>query len=188
MEITKDGTRMRGRFDVEVMSPYRVFGMPILEGGKVRRRHLSGTTWGHNIVTDEGLNRILDVFFHQTTVTATWYCCLVESDTAAAHDMNYDVPVYTESTAYDEAARVAYNEAAASSQTTTNSANKAAFTINASKTMYGAFLASVSTKGDHAAGDNNVLFCYSLFAQSRAVGDDDVINLTYAITAADDNA
>jgi len=189
MEITKDGTRMRGRFDVEVMSPYRVFGMPILEGGKVRRRHLSGTTWGHNIVTDEGLNRILDVFFHQTTVTATWYCGLVESNTAADHAMTYDVPVFTESTSYDEAARVAYNEAAAtSSHITTNSANKAVFTINDTKTMYGAFLASVSTKGDHTAGADNVLFCYSLFAQSRAVGDDDVINLTYAITAADDNA
>ena len=141
-----------------------------------------------NIITDEGLNRRLDVMLHGTTQIATWYCGLVESDTTPAADMTYAVPVFTECTAYDEGARPAYNEAAASSKSTTNSANKAVFTINASKTLYGAFLASISTKGDHTAGDNNVLLCYAKFGTSQAVQDDYVVNLTYTITAADDGA
>ncbi len=140
----------------------------------------------HNLVTTEGKNRILDVMFHATTQTTTWYCCLVESNTAADAAMNYDVPVYTESTAYTEATRPEYVEAAASSGSTTNSANKAVFTINATKTMYGASLVSLNTKGDHTAGANNVLYCYSLFSASRAVISGDIINLTYTVTSADD--
>lgn len=140
----------------------------------------------HNIWTDEGLNRILDVFFHGTPQTATWYCGLVETDTAPNAGMNYDVPVFTESTSYDEAARPAYVEAASSGKSMTNSASKAVFTISATKTMYGAALFSVSTKGDHAAGANNVLACYAKFASGRSVLDDDVVNLTYTVTSADD--
>lgn len=141
-----------------------------------------------NIITDEGLNRILDVLLHGTTQTSPWYCGLVESDTTAAANQNYDVPVFTECTAYDEATRPAYNEAAASSKSTTNSANKAVFTMNATKTLYGAFLASVSTKGDHTAGANNVLLCYAKFSASQAVQDDYTVNLTYTVSAADDGA
>lgn len=140
----------------------------------------------HNIITDEGLNRLLNVMLHATTQTATWYCGLVETNTTPAANMNYDVPVFTESTAYDEAARPAYNEANSTAKSTTNSANKAVFTINATKTIYGAALFSLATKGDHAAGADNVLFCYALFGTARSVIDDDVINLTYTVTAADD--
>jgi hypothetical protein len=125
---------------------------------------------------------------HGTTVTNPWYCTLVETDTAPAAAMTYDVPVYTESTSYDEAAagRPAYTEAASAAGVTTNTLNKAAFTISATKTMYGASLVSVITAGDHAGGANNVLLCYAKFAASRAVIDDDVVNLTYQITTADD--
>jgi hypothetical protein len=140
----------------------------------------------HNIWTDEGLNRILDVFFHGTTQTATWYCGLVETDTAPAAGMTYDVPVFTESTSYDEGTRPAYVEAAASGKSTTNSASKAVFTISATKTMYGAALFSIDTKGDHAASANNVLACYAKFSAGRSVLDDDVVNLTYTVTSADD--
>ncbi|MCK9569862.1 hypothetical protein M0R72_13040 [Candidatus Pacearchaeota archaeon] len=140
----------------------------------------------HNIITDEGLDRILNVMLHGTTQTSPWYCGLFESDTAVDGSETYDVPVFTECTSYDEATRPEYNEAASSSQSVTNSANKAVFTISASKTVYGAFLASVSTKGDHTGGANNVLFCCAQFAAERIVVDDDVLNLTYSISGADD--
>jgi len=140
----------------------------------------------HNIVTTEGLNRILNVMFAGTTQTATWYCGLVETNTVPNADMNYDVPVFTESTSYDEATRPAYVEAASTAGSTTNSANPAVFTISATKTMYGAALFSINTKGDHTAGANNVLYCYALFTASRAVIDNDVVNLTYSVTGADD--
>ncbi len=151
-----------------------------------RKGKLIWTDVTHNLVTTEGLNRILNVFFAGTTQTATWYCCLVETDTAPAAAMNYDVPVYTESTAYTEATRPAYTEAASTAGSTTNSANKAAFTINATKTMYGASLVSINTKGDHTGGADNVLYCYAKFSASRAVISGDIINLTYTVTAADD--
>ena len=140
----------------------------------------------HNIVTNEGLNRILDVMFHATTQTTTWYCGLVETDTDPAAAMTYDVPVFTESTSYDEATRPAYVEGASSSGSMTNSGNKAVFTISATKTMYGAALFSTDTKGDHTQGANNVLYCYAKFGTSRAVIDNDVVNLTYTVTSADD--
>lgn len=167
----RSGARLGGHFLVEAFRP---------DGSLAWREDVD------NIITDEGLNRILDVMLHGTTQTATWYCGLVETDTTPAAGMTYDVPVFTECTAYDEATRVAYNEAAASSKSTTNSANKAAFTMNATKTLYGAFLASVSTKGDHTGGANNVLLCYAKFSASQAVQDDYVVNLTYTVTAADD--
>ena len=139
-----------------------------------------------NIITNEGLDRFLNVMLHATTQTATWYCGLVETNTAPAAAMTYNVPVFTESTAYAEATRPAYVEAASTARSTTNSANKAVFTINDIKTMYGAALFSINTKGDHTAGADNVLLCYAIFGTSRAVISGDIINLTYTITIADD--
>jgi hypothetical protein len=141
-----------------------------------------------NIVTNEGLNSILGVYFHADTQISAWYCVLSETNTAPAAAMTYAVPSFTETTAYDEATRPAYTEAAASGQSITNSANKAVFTISGTKTMYGAALVGggtdANTKGDTAGG--GTLACYALFSSSRAVVDNDVINLTYTISAADD--
>lgn len=194
---SKDGARLRGIFSGEILRPYdqelaRItkakFGFNSPEYRAIPR-YLADTFEGHNLITTEGLNRLQDVMFHGTTQTATWYCCLVESDTTPTAAMNYDVPVYTESTAYDESAdpgRTAYNEAASAAGVTTNTANKAVFTINATKTMYGASLVSVITAGDHTPGANNVLYCYAKFTASRSVVDNDVINLTYQTSSADD--
>jgi len=166
---TKQGVRLGGIFKVECYRDGKLIWVEKI----------------YNIMTNEGLDRILNVILHGTTQTATWYCGLIETDTAEAAGMTYDVPVFTESTAYDEATRPAYTEAESTARSTTNSANKAVFTINATKTMYGAALFSINTKGDHTGGADNVLLCYAKFGASRAVVDDDVINLTYTITIAD---
>jgi hypothetical protein len=183
---TKSGVTLRGEFIAECFRWFDKDGKRC-EGALGRfERRLMWTEKFCNIVTTEGLNRILDVMFHGTTQTASWYCGLIETDTAPAAGMNYDVPVFTESTSYDEATRPVYDEAAAAAGSTTNSASKAVFTINATKTMYGAALFSINTKGDHTGGANNVLYCYAKFTTSRAVLDDDIINLTYTVTSADD--
>jgi hypothetical protein len=144
----------------------------------------------HNIVTNEGLDAILDIMFHGSTQITTWYCLLFETDTTPAAGTTYATPVFTECEAYDEATRPEYEEAAASSQSTTNSANKAEFTMNASKTLYGAAIVGGgthgNTKGDAAGG--GTLFCAAKFGSSRSVVDDDVVQLTYTIGAADDGA
>jgi hypothetical protein len=142
----------------------------------------------HNLCTDEGLNNLMDVHFSAGTQITSWYVVIFEdSHTPAAGD-TYAVPGFTESTAYDEATRPAWQEAGVSSKTITNSANKANFTMNATKTIYGGGLvgggSTPSTKDDQAGG--GVLYCESQFASgSKPVVDDDVLKVTITITGAD---
>ena len=140
-----------------------------------------------NTCSDEGLNFMLDVTFHGETNISPWYVEIFESDTTPDGDTTYAVPVYTPSTAYDEATRPEYEAAAASNKVTTNTANKAVFTISDTKTIYGAALvgggSAAMTKGDVAGG--GVLFSASKFAASKSVVDDDVLNVTIEITLAD---
>jgi len=175
MEQVKFRAKFGGVFDVECFD---------------KHGNLKWQERAHNIITNEGLDHILDTELHGATAITAWYCALVETDTTAAATQTYATPIYTESTSYDETQRPAYDEAAASSQVITNSANKAAFTISDTKTMYGAALvgggSAALTKADAAGG--GTLLCYAKFTSSRAVVDDDVINLTYSISAADDAA
>lgn len=151
-------------------------------------RHLAFKEEFHNVWTDEGLNKLLNIMFNAATQITTWYCTIFENDFTPDGDETYAVPAYTESIAYDEATRPEYVEAASSAKSTTNSANKAVFTINATKTIYGAALVGGGTnptgKNDKTSG--GTLACAGRFASSRAVVDDDVINLTYTVSAADD--
>lgn len=135
-----------------------------------------------NIVVNEGLNHILDVVLHASTQAATWYVGLFEGNyTPVATDTAANITANsTECTAYDETNRVTWVEAAASSQSITNSANKATFTINATKTIYGAFLISDNTK----SGTSGTLLAASKFAASRSVVATDVLLVTYTISAA----
>ncbi len=168
MEKPSCGFRAGGHFEIEHRDKYG---------------NLKSIECIKNIVTDEGLDKILNSLLHNGA-SATWYVAIIESNTAPDHAMTYAVPVYTESSAYDEATRPEYVEAAASSKSITNSASKAVFTINASKTIYGAALVNVDTKGDTAGG--GVLLCYAKFATSKAVEAGDTLNVTYTLSAADD--
>lgn len=141
----------------------------------------------HNICVDEGLNALLDIMFHATTQLTTWYVLIFETDTTPAAGTTYATPVWTECTAYTEGTRPEYVEAAASSKSITNSANKATFTINATKTIYGAALVAggtdANTKGDAAGG--GTLYSASKFSSSKSVVSADVLNCTITVTAAD---
>ena len=142
----------------------------------------------HNAFTNEGLNHILNTVVAGSAAITAWYTIIVETNTAASTALTYAVPTFTENTTYDEALRPAYAEAPASAQSTTNAGTVAVFTCSSTKTIYGAGLVgggtAGSTKADTAGGGK--LLCYALAGTSRAVVDNDVINLTYVITAADD--
>ncbi len=138
-----------------------------------------------NMIVNEGLDHALDCLFTGAGQVSPWYVALIETDTAPASGMTYAVPTYTESTAYDEAARQAYVEAAAASQSITNSANRAVFTMSATKTIYGAALVSFATKGNTAEA-GAILFCYARFTNAKSVNDDDTLEVTYTIGSADD--
>jgi hypothetical protein len=140
-----------------------------------------------NACSDEGLSHMLDVTFHGTTPISPWYVELFESDTTPDGDTTYAVPVYTPCTAYTEGLRQEYVEAAASSKVTTNAANKATFTMNATKNVYGASLvgggSAPTTPGDVAGG--GTLFSGSKFTAMKSVIATDVLDVTIAITLAD---
>ena len=154
-------------------------------GNQVRKAtgELTPMQWSDNIIVNEGLNHILDVIFHAATQITTWYIAPFEGNyTPVATDTAANITANsTESTAYTESTRVEYNEAAAASQSITNSANKATFSINATKTLYGAFLVSNSTK----SATTGTLAAASRFSASRAVVNTDQLLVTYTITAAD---
>ncbi len=141
----------------------------------------------HNVVTDEGIDALLNIMFHGSTQITTWYILLYESNTTPTGSTTYATPVFTECTAYDEANRPAFNEGVASAKSISNSSNKARFTFNASKTIYGGALVGggtgASTKGNTAGG--GTMFCASLLDSSKVVTDDDYIDITVTISGAD---
>ena len=139
----------------------------------------------HNIITNVGLDHILDVIFHGTSAISPWYIGLKNAGSVAAGDTAASHGAWTENQNYDEATRQAYDEAAASSQSITNSASVATFTIDTdTQTIAGAFLDSTDTKG----GTAGILIAAVDFASAKAADDDDTLEVTYTISAADDGA
>jgi len=153
-------------------------------GHEVIRNGISlGRLEDPNLVVNEGLDHILDVLFKGGTQVDPWYVLIFEGDyTPVAGDTMSGFPAAaTESTAYDEATRQEFVESAISGQSLDNTASRATFTINATKTIYGAALVSNSTKSATAG----TLLAGSRFAASRNVVDNDQMLIDYTFTASD---
>ena len=154
----------------------------MFHGQIVRQGEVIDEWEDHNLVTNEGLNALLDIMLHGGTQISTWYLGLFEGNYTPVATVTAATitAASTECTAYDESTRVAYDEAAAYSQSITNAASRATFTFNATKTVYGAFLVSNSTK----SGTTGTLLSAARFSASKAVVDDDQLLLTYTFSAA----
>ena len=140
-----------------------------------------------NLVVNQGLQDMNANYFKGISYTATWYIGLygaaasnnpVAGDTAASHS-------FTEITPYSNATRPAATFGTATTanpSVQTNSASPAAFSINATATVGGAFLISNSTKG----GSTGILFSASDFTSpgDRTVASGDVLNVTYTFSLA----
>jgi hypothetical protein len=148
----------------------------------VRNGEVIGKEEIHNLVVNEGLNHILNTIFHGSTPIGTWYIGVFEGNyTPLATDAATNFAISAnESIAYDETSRVVYNEGDAASQSITNSANKATFTINATKTIYGGFLISTSAK----SATTGTLMAAAKFGTPRAVVAGDQLLVTYTFSAA----
>lgn len=135
-----------------------------------------------NLVVNEGLNSLLNVYFAASTQITTWYLGIFEANYTPVATVTAATiaTASTECTAYDETTRPEWQEAAAASQSITNSANRATFTFNATKQVYGAFLVSSNTK----SGTGGTLFAAAQFSTSKSVVDDDQLLLTYTFSAA----
>lgn len=133
-----------------------------------------------NIIPTEGLNHILSVIGNAGTQVTTWYLGLFEANyTPIAADTAATFPASsTECTAYTESVRQTWVEAAPSGGAITNSASKAEFTMNATKTLYGAFLTSSSVK----SGTTGTLLSAAKFSASKAVDSGDIARITASLT------
>lgn len=153
-----------------------IFRFELVRNGKVI------DSWKEkNIVVDEGLTHLLDTTLHGTTQQSTWYLGIYEGNyTPVSTDTAANIASHsTESVAYDETFRPEWEEEATSNKEITNSANKATFTINATKAIYGAFMISDSTKN----GTAGLLFAASKFTVKRDVVATDQLLVTYTVSA-----
>lgn len=133
-----------------------------------------------NLVPTEGLNYLLGAGLTGVSQLSSWYIALFEGNyTPVAGVTAATFPAAaTESTAYDEAARVAWTPGSISGGSVTNSASKAVFTINATKTIYGIAQSSASAK----SATTGVLVSVAKFAAAKSVVAADVLNVTSTIT------
>jgi hypothetical protein len=149
-----------------------------------RQREIISSVTDHNLVTNEGLDHIISTVLKGGAQTSTWYIGLFKGNyTPAAGDTAANIVANsTEAqTEYDESARPALTLGAVTSQSVDNSASKAIFTLNATVTIYGAFLISVSTKGS----TTGTLLSASRFAAKRDLVATDQLLVTYTFAAQD---
>lgn len=144
---------------------------------------------GGNTFTTEGMAYLLNIIFYTTSKagSAIWYVGIFKNNvtpavgnTASAclgaagtygecQDADYDSPATD---------KPSYAVASTSTATCTNAASAASFTIAGSITVYGAFLSTVAAK----TATTGCLMSAKKFSTARAVIDDDVLSVTYAIT------
>lgn len=132
---------------------------------------------GPNLIVTTGRNKLLDETLSGSGYTAAWYMGLIDNagfSAIAAADTMASHAGWAEADEYDEATREALSFAAASAGSKATSA-AASFTISASITVNGVFIASSSTKNESAS----ILFAAKSFSATRAVVDNDVLNVTY---------
>ncbi len=139
-----------------------------------------------NLVTNEGLDDILEQYFKGSSYNALWYVGLIDNaafsalaagDTAAQIDGSNG---WGELTEYSESVRESLILGSVASQSVDNSASKASFEIIATVTVNGAFLVSSGIK----AGTAGVLYGEASFSSTRAMVAGDTLNVTVTLTSA----
>jgi hypothetical protein len=140
----------------------------------------------HNLVVNVGLQDMNAKYFSGSSYTAAWYIGLYgagASNTPNAGDTAASHAGWTEIVPYSNATRPACTFGTASTadpSVITNSASPAAFNIDSTATVGGAFLISNSTK----SGTTGILFSASDFAApgDRVVASGDTLNVTYTFS------
>ena len=160
--------------------------LELLLSGKYRLEHyrdgklIDVDEFKNGIVT-VGKNYLLDAGFRNQTQITAWYFGLINNSgfsALSAADTMSSHTGWTECTDYDEANRPTWSPGAASSGSITNS-TPVDFTMNATVTLYGAFIASVNTKG----GTSGTLWSTGAFSTTKPVADNDVVKLVYTLNS-----
>lgn len=144
--------------------------------------NLKWTDFIENLVTDAGEDHALESTLGAGTQITTWYLGLTDSaPTVAETDTMASHAGWVEDQNYTEGTRVTCSFGATSGQSIDNSASPAAFSINATTTIGGAFLTSDNTKG----GTTGTLYSVGAFSGGdKSVSNGDTLNVTYTATAA----
>jgi len=140
----------------------------------------------NNLVVNVGLQDMNQKYFAGSTYSATWFLGLYgagASNPPAAGDTASSHAGWTEIVPYSNATRPACSFGTATTadpSVISNSSSVAAFTINATATVGGAFLISNSTK----SGTTGTLFSASDFSSpgDRSVVSGDTLNVTYTFS------
>lgn len=130
-----------------------------------------------NLVTNAGLDDVLDKYFKGSAYTASHFVGLKEAGAIAAGDTLASHVGWLENTAYT-GNRQALTLGAVSGQSVDNSASQASFTFTGAATIAGVFIATV------ASGTVGVLYGAVDFGASRSVALNDVLNVTCTLTQA----
>lgn len=163
--IRPDGVRAFGRY----------------HGQHIRAGRVIDEWEDDNLVVNEGLNALLGIMFNGATQITSWFIAPFEGNYTPVATVTAATitAASTECTTYAAGTRVAFDEAAPASQSITNSASRASFVFNATKTIYGAFLVSNSTK----SATTGTLFSAARFGTAKSVVSSDELLLTYTFTA-----
>lgn len=143
-----------------------------------------------NLITNEGLDDILDKYLKGSSYSASFYVGLIDNaaftsiaaaNTAAAITTDASgANAWGELTEYSEGTRQTLTLGTVSSQSVDNSASKAAFSINATITIKGAFIATASAK----LATTGVLYGAAAFSAARSAENGDTLNVTATFTSA----
>jgi len=133
---------------------------------------------GRNLVVDTGIDYILECALSGTAQDTTFFVGLKDTGTPVAADTMASHASWATITPYSNATDPAWTEDdTGTDQTVSNSASPAAFSINATDEVFGAFLKDANTKG----GATGLLVAVKDFAASVNVIDTDTLNVTYSI-------
>ena len=140
----------------------------------------------HNIIPNEALDNLLNVWLTGSAQVSSRYVALFSADSTPAAtwtSANFHATNTTEFEGYSESTRPLWNHGTVATQSISNSANKAVFTITSPATLYGAALLSASAK-DGTGDSSGLLYAATRFSASRPVVATDVVNVQYDLTAA----
>ncbi len=189
MQTISSPIRLGRAAAADVMAAMRIPTGQIAEGsrhtgGRWRLVHVRPGPFGFvnvgkwsNIVVNEGLDDLLDVTLSGGTQDTTWFVGLKDTGTPAAADTLASHGTWAEITPY-AGNRLAWVDGGVTGQSVDNTGSPAAFAINATDEVFGAFLAGVDT------GSAGRLYAAGDFASSRNVINGDTLNVEATFTSA----
>lgn len=130
-----------------------------------------------NLVTNQGLDNILEVMLRAQSSPGAWSVGIFQGNYTPVASVTAATitAAANECVDYSESTRPTWTPGAVSARAVSNSASRATFTFTAARTIYGAFLVNASAK----SATTGILLAAARFATARTVATDDQLLMTY---------